>query len=74
MNQDPQDQVFSTKETYLSSKNRGQGIRHRQEIEDKGEGEGNKAEGKGVFVPDKGLPLGREETDTAHKKMVIYKG
>lgn len=32
--------------------------------------------GEGVFVPegDKELPLDREETDVAHRKMPIYKG
>ena len=44
-------------------------------MEDEGEGEGNKGEGEGIFVLvwDKGLPLDREETDVAHRKMVVYK-
>lgn len=45
--------------------NRGQGIRDRQEIEEKE---------KGVFVlEDKGLPLNRK-TDVAHRQMETYKG
>ena len=47
--------------------------RQRQEKKDEGEGEGNKR-GGGEFIRggDKGLPLDREETDVAHRKMVIF--
>jgi hypothetical protein len=41
-------------------------MRQRQETVDEGEGEG-------VFE-DKGLPLAREETNVAHREMMVYKG
>jgi len=51
-------------------------------MEDEGEGEGNKGEGRkgqgragGAFVKeDKGLPLDREETDKARRKIAVNKG
>ena len=47
---------------------KGKGTRKRGE---KGQGRGR----RGLFVQeDKGLPLDREETDVALKKMVVYKG
>jgi hypothetical protein len=47
-----------------------------QELEDLGEGEGEKVEGGRVFVPeeDKGLLLDRKETDMDHRKMAVCKG
>ena len=36
--QDPQDQVLSTKEIYLPQRDRAQGVRDREEIENEGEG------------------------------------
>jgi hypothetical protein len=69
----PQDQVLSTKEIYLPQRDRGQALRQRQEIE-KGK-EGNQGEGEGyLFRSVQGLSLDREETDQAHKQMVVYKG
>lgn len=41
-------------------------------MREKGEGQ-RKETGKSV-LEDKGLPLGREETDVAHWQMVVYKG
>ena len=38
-----------------------------------GEGEKEREEGH-LFPRDKGLPLDREETDVAHRKMEVYKG
>lgn len=53
------------------SRDKGQ----RQEIEEEREGEGNKREGGGIFVPeDKGLLLDRQEPDVVHRPMAIYKG
>jgi hypothetical protein len=44
-------------------------------MEDEGEGEGNKGDEEGVFIHgNKGLPLVREETNMAHRKMVASKG
>lgn len=40
--------------------------RQTQEVEDEGEGEGKQKKGAGTFVP--------EETDMAHRTMVVYKG
>ena len=50
--------------------------RQRQEIEKlEGEGNGDAGVGEGIFVSgDKGLPLDREETNVAHRKMAVYKG
>ena len=46
----------------------------RQEIEDKGEGEGDKVEGKGYLSQkDKALPLDREEMDMALRKWQFMK-
>ena len=47
--QDPQDQVLSTKEIDLPQRDRGQGVRDREEIGNEGEGEGNE-EGVRMFV------------------------
>ena len=62
----------------MPQRDRGQGIRRqqRQEMGGDGEGEGNKAERGGVFLPewDKGLPLYREETGMAHRQTVVFKG
>lgn len=44
--------------------------RQRQELEDEREGKGNEEEGY-LSQRNKGLPVGREETDTALRKMVI---
>ena len=44
-----QDQVLSTKEIDLPQRDRGQGVRDREEIGNEGEGEGNE-EGVRMFV------------------------
>ena len=41
---------------------------------DERQGEGNKEERVFVSEKDKGLPLDREETDMALRKMAVYKG
>lgn len=44
-------------------------------MEDKGEGGGNKGKEAGHLAwRDKGLALDGQETDMAHKRMVVYKG
>lgn len=49
--------------------------RQKWEIEDKGEREGNKRKGTGVFVSeDNGLPLNREEIDMDHRQIEVCKG
>ena len=71
--QDPETQVFNTKEIYLPPRDRGQRIKkQRWDIE----GDGEREQGIGLLVleGDKGLPLDREETDVAHRKMAVYKG
>lgn len=53
------------------AQDRAGNLSQRQMTEDKGEGDGNKGEGGGIFVlEDKELPLDREETDMAHRKMM----
>lgn len=49
-------------------------MRQQWGIEDGGEREGNKGEGEKLFVLewDEGQPLDREETDVAHRQMVVY--
>lgn len=43
-------------------------------LEDEGEGDRNKGEGKGIFIlEDKGL-LDREKTGLAHRNVAVYKG
>lgn len=55
------------------AQDRAGNLSQRQMTEDKGEGDGNKGEGGGIFVlEDKELPLDREEIDTEHRKMVVY--
>lgn len=55
MAQDTQDQLLSTKKTYLSPEGQRTGKkRQTQDIEDKGEGRGNKGEGAGVFFLEEG--------------------
>ena len=65
-----QGQVLSTKEIYLPPEGQRAGNKGQtQEIEDEGEGKGNQGRGRS-----QGLPLDREETDVAHRKMAVYKG
>ena len=37
-------------------------------------GKGKRERWQEFFPEDKGLPLSREETDVAHRKLVAYKG
>ena len=68
--QDPQNQVPCQRE-----EQRTWDKRLRQEMGDNGEGEGNKREGKRIFVSvGWRTALDREETDVAYRKMVVYKG
>jgi hypothetical protein len=70
----PQDQILSTKEIYLSYRDKRQEIkRQRLEREDKGEDKGNKREGGGVLVLKRGegLPPDREETRPSGKWQLI---
>ena len=64
MAQDLQDQVLSLE---------GQRVGDKRQRWEKGKGtrRGSISLGK---EQDKGLPLGREETDVAHGKMAVYKG
>lgn len=69
-------QKFPTqRKIYLLQEDRRQGIQNKdRETEGEGEGGKNKGEGKGHISEDKGLPLGREEANGAHRKMTVYKG
>lgn len=68
----PQSQALITKQIYVLQRNKWQGIRQRQGVEDEEEGEGSKVDGTGVFSwRDKGLPLDREETDMTHRQMSL---
>jgi hypothetical protein len=60
---------------FLPKRNNGQAIRDKDgKKRMRKKGEGNKGEGKEVFVLEvKGLPLDREETDLAYRKMTVYK-
>lgn len=53
---------------------RARNKRPRQETESEGEGEGDRERGK-IYLPlrHRGLPQEREETDVAHRKMVVCK-
>lgn len=52
---------------------KGQGIRNKEAMEER-EGEKEKEEGQGCLLwRDKGLLLGREESDVAHSLMAVYK-
>ena len=63
------------KRDLFAPEGQGRDKRQRQEIGDEGEGEGNKRKGTGVFVSeDNGLPLGRKETNMAHRQMAVCKG
>lgn len=56
------------------AQDRAGNLSQRQMTEDKGEGDGNKGEGGGIFVlEDKELPLDREETDMDIGKWQIIK-
>lgn len=65
----PPDQVLSTKEIYLPQRDRGQGIRGKDRRQR------TREVGRDIYLPwrGKGLPLGREESDVAHRKMVVYR-
>ena len=41
---------------------------------DRGNGRRGREQGRDLHQRDKGLPLDREETDMAHRQMVVYKG
>ena len=56
----------------MCQRNKGQEIIDKARRREIGKGA---REGKGVFIVKghKGLPLDREETDVAHRQMIIYK-
>jgi hypothetical protein len=69
---DSQDQVLSTNEIYLPQREQETKTGDREEGEkEKGKRERTKRYFSGGG--DKGLPLDREETDVAHRKMMAYK-
>lgn len=65
--------VPEAQKTGIKSKNRERGRERGKGTEERGEkGQGRRIR---VFVPgDKELPLEREETEVAHRKMAVHKG
>lgn len=57
----------------MTQRDRGQRISQRQAIEEKGEGDGARERGMDSCPRGQTIPLEREETDTTHGKMTVYK-
>lgn len=77
LTQDPKDHGLSKEKIYLlqmegrADRDKGQ----RQELDEEREWAGNEGEEEGYLsLGDKGLPVDREETDMAQRKMEVYKG
>lgn len=74
--QGPQDQVFSTKEIYLPQRNKGQGIRDKDNRYGAGGGEVNKRDqGRAIYLGGQTKDcLWMGETDAGHRQMANYQG
>lgn len=78
LTQDSQDQIVNRK-IYLAQRDRGQGKGDKTGVRGQRRRERGQERGGSAICPrkaskDKGVCLGREGTDVAHRQMTVYKG